>query len=164
MSPHKFDLHKPPEGLPYRLFVDVCSDAQFVQQAGGRLVRIGQRSAYIIYILTLDHTYDQYLQAVATGKMIGIIASHTNHNPAAKEGKAWRAQHDDDDNDDDETPEVQIRDLLIHIGGYLDNDLRDFIGLMLTIQRRKIVCPWKRSSVASQVKPKGRTGTPAQET
>ena len=37
----------------------------------------------MIYILTLNHTYDQYLQASATGKMIGIIASHTNHNPGS---------------------------------------------------------------------------------
>ena len=48
-------------------FVDVPSNAQSVQRAGGRVVRIGQRSACVIYIFTVDHTYDQHIQASATG-------------------------------------------------------------------------------------------------
>ena len=54
------------------IFVDVPSNAQSTLQAAGRVIRIGQKQRCTIYILTIDHTYDQVLQATAARKMIGM--------------------------------------------------------------------------------------------
>ena len=58
--------------------IDVPSNAQATLQAGARVVRIGQTRSCSIYIVTLDHSYGQYLQALAARKMHGIIASYTS--------------------------------------------------------------------------------------
>lgn len=51
------------------IFMDVPSKAQSTLQAGGRVIRIGQRSACNLYILTTDYSYDQALQATAANKI-----------------------------------------------------------------------------------------------
>ena len=47
-------------------------------QAIGRLHRIGQSRVQRITILTVDHTYDQVLQAKATVKMLDQISEEAN--------------------------------------------------------------------------------------
>ena len=56
------------------IFVDVPSNANTAQQAAGRVLRIGQERTCRFWILTMDHTYDQCIQANAANKMISIIA------------------------------------------------------------------------------------------
>ena len=60
------------------IFFDVPSNSQTKLQAGGRLIRLGQRRRVLVWTLPVDHTYDQSLQAKATQKMVGIIAGQAN--------------------------------------------------------------------------------------
>lgn len=59
------------------IFVDTPSNAQVMVQAAGRVIRIGQLVACNIYVLTMDHSYDQVLQSIAASKMVSIIAGYT---------------------------------------------------------------------------------------
>ena len=77
------------------IFVDVPSNAQSTPQAAGRVIRIGQRKACNIYILTTDHTYDQVLQSIAARKMIAVIAAYTDHKVAAADVASWRVANPD---------------------------------------------------------------------
>lgn len=47
------------------IFVDVPSNANTAQQAAGRILRIGQERICRFWVLTLDHSYDQCIQANA---------------------------------------------------------------------------------------------------
>ena len=56
------------------VFLDVPSAANTMIQAIGRLFRIGQKHEAIVWILTVNLTYDQRLQYTAARKMIPQIA------------------------------------------------------------------------------------------
>ncbi|HEY0206645.1 MAG TPA: SNF2-related protein [Acetobacteraceae bacterium] len=56
------------------IFVDIAANANTALQAIGRVFRIGQPRPQQIWILVLDHSYDQVSQARAAVKMIGQIA------------------------------------------------------------------------------------------
>ncbi|KAL6721919.1 hypothetical protein ACLMJK_001024 [Lecanora helva] len=56
------------------IFLDVSGNSQTLLQAGGRVLRLGQTRRVSLWVLTMDHTYDQVLQYRSTRKMITIVA------------------------------------------------------------------------------------------
>lgn len=90
------------------VFVDVPSNAPSIQQAAGRVIRIGQQLACTIYIITTDHSYDQVLQAAAAREMIGVIVAYNSRTIFEDEIKFYQQAYPDRIESDDE-----IRDALI---------------------------------------------------
>ena len=54
----------------YLVFINIPLTANTIIQAIGRLFQISQKHEAIIWILTVNHTYDQRLQYTAARKMI----------------------------------------------------------------------------------------------
>ena len=82
------------------IFVDTPSNAQSALQAGGRVSRIGQRRICHMYVLTLNHSYDQTLQWRGTNKMLGILAGQADLTVTDEEREMWREFHQDEIADD----------------------------------------------------------------
>ena len=58
----------------HMVMVDVPESANTAMQAIGRIFRIHQKHEQYVWILTVDHTYDQVIQARSANKMYGQIA------------------------------------------------------------------------------------------
>jgi len=56
------------------IILDTAANVNTIIQTIGRIHRLGQKEVQDIYIITVDHTYDQILQAKATNKMIAQLA------------------------------------------------------------------------------------------
>jgi len=54
--------------------MDTAANINTIIQTIGRIHRLGQKEVQDIYIITVNHTYDQILQAKATNKMIAQLA------------------------------------------------------------------------------------------
>ena len=78
------------------VFVDVPANPVKVLQAVSRIHRPGQNRAQQVWILTVDHTYDQVLQARAAQKMIGHLVSQID--PRSDD---WLVKSAEDEGDDD---------------------------------------------------------------
>lgn len=57
---------------------------------------MGQGRICLIWVPTVDHIYDQVLQAQATRKQIGIIAGQGNVTVTQAEVDAWRLDNPDE--------------------------------------------------------------------
>lgn len=66
------------EGGADILFAGTFTNAQMAQQASGRVLRIGQLRKCTFYVLSTNYSYDQALSALATNKMVPIIASQAD--------------------------------------------------------------------------------------
>ena len=60
------------------------------------MLHIGQRRTYYIWVLTLDHTYDQVLQCRSTTKIIGILAAQAAIEVTKAERNVWKDLHKDE--------------------------------------------------------------------
>ena len=56
------------------IFADCPQSALLAIHCGGRILRMGQRRICNLYVLTVDHSYDKFMQANRCNKMLGIIA------------------------------------------------------------------------------------------
>jgi hypothetical protein len=56
------------------IIMDTAANVNTVIQTIGRIHRLGQKEVQDIYIVTVDHTYDQVLQAKAANKMVAQLA------------------------------------------------------------------------------------------
>lgn len=56
------------------IILDTAANVNTIIQTIGRIHRLGQKEVQDIYIITVDHTYDQVLQAKATNKMIAQLS------------------------------------------------------------------------------------------
>ena len=67
------------------LFFDVPINGNTIFQAIGRIYWIGQRRAIWAWMLTLDHTHDQVLQARCANKMMSNIAGTAAYEPTPQD-------------------------------------------------------------------------------
>lgn len=65
------------------MFLDILNNAQTLLQAVALVLRIGQAYPCNSYILTVDGTYDQAMQAIQALKMRPIIAGYCMANSSA---------------------------------------------------------------------------------
>ena len=56
------------------VFLNVSTNAQKTAQCGDWMFRIGQKRICNLWIITMNHTYDQIIQIQTVNKMIDIIA------------------------------------------------------------------------------------------
>ena len=78
------------------VFVDVPSNPVRVLQAVSRIHRPGQNRSQQVWILTVNHTYDQVLQARAAQKMVGQLVGQID--PRSDD---WLVKTEEDESDDD---------------------------------------------------------------
>ncbi|KAL8671897.1 MAG: hypothetical protein Q9168_003621 [Polycauliona sp. 1 TL-2023] len=57
---------------------DGFQNAQAVLQAGGRTLRMGQKNQSTYYVLTTNHSYDQYIAANATNRILPVISGQAD--------------------------------------------------------------------------------------
>ena len=67
------------------VFLDHPGSANVILQAIGRIYRIAQQQAQLIWIVVGDHTYDQCLQYRAAKKMIAQIADQGTITPSEEQ-------------------------------------------------------------------------------
>ncbi|KAL8793661.1 MAG: hypothetical protein Q9195_003710 [Heterodermia aff. obscurata] len=72
------------------VFIDCPSIASTALQCSGRILRMGQGRICRFWILTLDHSYDQVIQANTCNKMLGIIAGQGNFKVTQDEIEQWK--------------------------------------------------------------------------
>lgn len=92
------------------LFADIPEEENILKQCIKSIHRMGQRHAQKIWILTVDHTYDQVIQAKAASKYLGQLAGSLQFKPTLDEieqAKKYLKDHGDTDRD----PESYALDL-----------------------------------------------------
>jgi hypothetical protein len=63
-------------------------EREYHYPAIGRIHRLGQERVQDIYIITVDHSYDQILQAKAAKKMVAQLAGESRHEGTPEEKQA----------------------------------------------------------------------------
>jgi len=67
------------------IIMDTAANVNTIIQTIGRIHRLGQKEVQDVYIITVDHTYDQVLQAKATNKMIAQLSGEARTTGNSKE-------------------------------------------------------------------------------
>lgn len=71
------------------VFVDIPINGNTLLQGLGRIYRIGQTRPVRAWILVLEYTYDQVLQARCAKKLLTNISGTADYNPTAEDEAAW---------------------------------------------------------------------------
>jgi superfamily II DNA or RNA helicase len=66
----------------------MAANVNTIIQTIGRIHRLGQERVEDIYIITVDHSYDQILHSKAAKKMVAQLAGESRHERTAEENQA----------------------------------------------------------------------------
>ena len=94
------------------LFVDGYTNAQAALQASGRTLRLGQKHKCTFYTLTTYHSYDQALTAMATTKMLPVIAGQADITVPQDVLDKIRRRHEGDEERANEVTSAFARDFV----------------------------------------------------
>jgi hypothetical protein len=75
------------------IIMDTAANVNTIIQTIGRIHRLGQKEVQDVYIITVDHTYDQILQAKAANKMVAQLAGEARIQGDSKEEMEEVAEH-----------------------------------------------------------------------
>lgn len=81
------------------IFLNVLGSANTLLQAIGHIFHLGQTCSQRVWIVTVDRTYDQIIQARAARKMISQIAGQGNITASDQDLEAQKAIHQGLDDD-----------------------------------------------------------------